>query len=235
MRSPKKSESLELRISHEAKTAFMRRCHAEGRSASDVIRQLIAAHASEKSSKRDTSTREWRLYMSNLFKTPPVVVGLSLVGAVAALALMSGASASADPAQAFSAIDTDRDAFISLPEYLRAAEPVAALAISQDGDQATVLTPQRARQLLLMDYRAYDQDNDGRVSAHEFLPRFDITTRISFYAVDTNADGDLKLDELLQFAQDDEAGAQRLRSAFDVLDINADGRVTLQEYQTVKL
>ena len=40
-RPPKKSETLEVRVPHAAKQAFMARCRAEGRSASDVIREFI--------------------------------------------------------------------------------------------------------------------------------------------------------------------------------------------------
>ena len=44
-RSPKKSESLEVRIPYAAKQAFMARCRREGRTASEVVRQLIEVRA----------------------------------------------------------------------------------------------------------------------------------------------------------------------------------------------
>jgi hypothetical protein len=43
MRTPKKSETLELRLPYEAKQAFMARCEAQGRSASEAIRAFIEA------------------------------------------------------------------------------------------------------------------------------------------------------------------------------------------------
>jgi hypothetical protein len=40
----KKSETLEIRLSYPAKLAFMARCHDEGRSASEALRQFIEGH-----------------------------------------------------------------------------------------------------------------------------------------------------------------------------------------------
>ena len=40
-RAPKKSESLEVRLAHPTKQAFMARCRREGRTASEVVRELI--------------------------------------------------------------------------------------------------------------------------------------------------------------------------------------------------
>ena len=44
-RSPKKSESLEVRLPFAAKQAFMARCRREGRTASEVVRALIEVPA----------------------------------------------------------------------------------------------------------------------------------------------------------------------------------------------
>jgi hypothetical protein len=38
---PKKSETLEVRLPYEAKTAFMARCHDDGRTASEAVRRFI--------------------------------------------------------------------------------------------------------------------------------------------------------------------------------------------------
>jgi hypothetical protein len=41
MAGPKKSETIEIRLSHEAKMAFMERCRRDRRTASDAIRLFI--------------------------------------------------------------------------------------------------------------------------------------------------------------------------------------------------
>ena len=53
MRTPKKSETLELRLPYEAKQAFMARCQADGRSASEAIRAFIEAEIEPKPRRRN--------------------------------------------------------------------------------------------------------------------------------------------------------------------------------------
>jgi hypothetical protein len=47
-RPPKKSETLELRLPYPTKQAFMARCQADGRSASEAIRAFIEAEVGER-------------------------------------------------------------------------------------------------------------------------------------------------------------------------------------------
>ena len=49
-REPKKSETLEVRLAHEAKQAFMAKTANEGRSASEVVRILVARYLAASSS-----------------------------------------------------------------------------------------------------------------------------------------------------------------------------------------
>ena len=43
-RAPKKSETLEIRIPYPTKTAFMEKARAEGRAASEIVRERIDAY-----------------------------------------------------------------------------------------------------------------------------------------------------------------------------------------------
>ncbi len=232
-REPKKTELIEFRISHEAKSAFLDHCRQDDRSASEVIRDLMRDHVVAPS-KRDQQRKEWKSDMTALLKKHPIstsaICAMSLLG-MSAIAT----TASADPAQAFAAIDTDRDGSISLSEYITASEPVAALSMDPDGTDVRVLSREDARSLLRRDYRAYDSNDDGKVDEREFMPRFDITTRISFYAVDVDGDGALTMDELTSFSNGTDAETARLKGAFNTLDANGNGSVTLQEYQIVRL
>lgn len=232
-REPKKTELIEFRISREAKSAFLDQCKRDDRSASEVIRELMHDHV-DAPSKRDKQRKEWRPDMTALLKKHPIstsaICALSLFGMSAV-----ATTASADPAQAFAAIDTDGDGSISLDEYITASKPVAALAMDSDGSDVRVLSREEAEWLLHRDYRAYDANGDGTVSEREFMPRFDITTRISFYAVDVNGDGTLTLNELKSFSNGTEEETARLESSFSVLDTNGNGSVTLQEYQFIRL
>ncbi len=232
-REPKKTELIEFRISHEAKSAFLDQCKRDDRSASEVIRTLMQSHVTDHSG-RDQQRKKWTPDMTALLKKHPIstsaLCALSLLGMSAV-----ATTASADPAQAFAAIDTNGDQTISLEEYITASEPVAALAMDADGSDARVLSEAEAKRLLARDYLAYDSNHDGKVDEREFMPRFDITTRISFYAVDLDGNGGLTLDEMTSFSSGAAREMARLEGAFRALDANGNGTITLQEYQIVKL
>lgn len=101
-RPPKKSESLEIRLSHADKAAFMRACRAEGRTASEVLRAAV--------DRRLTSSRK-------TFRLGHFALGAAAATALAAAAAPSLARPFAD-AQ-FQAIDRDRDRAINSAEFLR--------------------------------------------------------------------------------------------------------------------
>lgn len=232
-REPKKTELIEFRISHEAKSAFLDQCKRDDRSASEVIRELMQGHVGDHS-ERVQQRKEWKPDMTALLKKHPISTSALCVMSLFGMSAVA-TTATADPAQAFAAIDTNRDSYLSLEEYITASEPVAALTMDLDGSDARVLSSDEARRLLARDYLAYDSNNDGKVDEREFMPRFDITTRISFYAIDLNGDGALTLDELTSFSNGSEDENARLESSFAMLDVNSNGSITLKEYQIVRM
>jgi hypothetical protein len=112
-KSPKKSETIEVRIPHPTKSAFMEKARAEGRGASEIVREQIDLYL------RDTPpapTLRSRL--------PQHLRGLGLLfaGAASALALSlfaSPASALPDPKAAFAILDIDGDGLLSPAEFAR--------------------------------------------------------------------------------------------------------------------
>ena len=78
MRTPKKSETLEIRLSHTAKQAFMDRCRAEGRSASDAMREFIDGYG-QSPADRPWWDKSWRWIAA--------VLSALAVGAIAAPSL----------------------------------------------------------------------------------------------------------------------------------------------------
>jgi len=101
-RPPKKSETLEVRLPFETKTAFMARCQAEGRTASDAVRGFIEG---ELSPVRRTRMRGWHALAA-------AVAGL-ILGAVAAPSLAQ--TAIAHPS--FEVLDANHDGVLSPAEY----------------------------------------------------------------------------------------------------------------------
>ncbi|MDQ1153742.1 hypothetical protein [Brevundimonas sp. SORGH_AS_0993] len=121
-RAPKKSETVEIRLSHPIKTAFMARCRAEGRTASDAIRQFIEAEL-DGAARRPTKTLSgWRALIA------AAGAGLAL-GAVAAPSLAQSSLAQSSlvhssyqskgaDAERFARLDRNHDGVLSRDEYL---------------------------------------------------------------------------------------------------------------------
>ncbi|WP_331086302.1 hypothetical protein [Phenylobacterium sp.] len=108
-RPPKKSESLEIRIPHEAKQAFMARCQRDGRSASEALRSYIDREIAGPAPKRGR-----------------LIVGALIAAAVGAVALPSLARQPATDAAAellrraaFAQLDANHDGVLTLDEYRR--------------------------------------------------------------------------------------------------------------------
>lgn len=107
----KKSETVEIRLPHATKTAFMARCRAEGRTASDAIRRFIDAELSQTPSTQRSPRLAPRLGWRPLLAA--AVAGLAL-GAVAAPSL---AQSSPPSRAAFDRMDRNHDGVVSFEEY----------------------------------------------------------------------------------------------------------------------
>ncbi|MDO9338133.1 MAG: hypothetical protein Q7T61_17190 [Caulobacter sp.] len=144
-RSPKKSESLEIRLPHETKTAFMLRCRQDGLTASEVLRGDIEAHLARR------PTGGWARVRA--------VAGAAVILGVAASALPSLAAAMAAPS--FASLDKDRNGVLAFAEF--AAAPVR---IEAGGKEVAPDAPLRA-QLQRLAFDSCDADRDGRLSPAE--------------------------------------------------------------------
>ena len=112
-RRPKKSESLEVRIPYAAKQAFMAQCRSQGRTASEVVRELIEAGGSVGKSARHRTR----------------------LGAMLLIAAALGAAAAPSLARPlieaeFDQLDRDGDGVIQRAEYL--AGPLSAAPGTRD-------------------------------------------------------------------------------------------------------
>lgn len=111
-RPPKKSESLEIRIPYPTKQAFMARCRDEGRSASEVLRDLIETRLVEESlDAAKVARRRMRL-----------IAGALLALAVGAVAVPSLAHAphETQSRRAFERMDADHNGVVTYQEFRRA-------------------------------------------------------------------------------------------------------------------
>jgi hypothetical protein len=147
MRGPKKSETLEIRLPHGLKQAFMAHCRDEGRSASEALRDFIERAVAP----THPAARPLRW----------AVVGLAAVslGAIAAPSLARPSL----PAQ-FAHLDGDHDGRLSLAEFERGA----SVQIVVGGGTAHPLAPAKREGLLRQEFGRIDADRNGEIALDEF-------------------------------------------------------------------
>jgi hypothetical protein len=103
----KKSETIEIRLSYEAKTAFMERCRLERRSASEALRLFIDAQLDARSGVRPPRSPSWRIVVAGM-------IGAALgLGAAAP----SFAHATEYSKAAFDRLDRNHDGVLSYREF----------------------------------------------------------------------------------------------------------------------
>jgi hypothetical protein len=147
VRGPKKSETLEIRLPHALKQAFMARCQSDGQSASEALRAFIEQTLTEP--RRPRRPLRW------------AAVGLAAVslGAVAAPSLARPSL----PAQ-FARLDADHDGRLSLAEF----EQGASVQIALGSGTAHVLAPADRDGLLRSEFGRIDANRDGEIALDEF-------------------------------------------------------------------
>lgn len=107
MRPPKKSEAIEVRLSHAAKTAFMERCRREDRTASEAIRLFIEAEIQSQATPRRRRLPHWRTLIA-------VAAGMALGAGAAAPSL---AHATRTSRAMFDQLDRNHDGVLSYGEF----------------------------------------------------------------------------------------------------------------------
>ena len=104
---PKKSETIEVRLSHEAKTAFMERCRHEQLTASEAIRLFIDDQLTPQPKLRRRRGAGWRIAAAGI---AGAVLG---VGAAAP----AFAWAAQDTRPVFDQLDRNHDGVLSYQEF----------------------------------------------------------------------------------------------------------------------
>jgi hypothetical protein len=123
--SPKKSETLEIRLPHQTKTDFMARCQTEGRTASEAVRRFIEVELTEDAPRR-MRPGFWPARWPALGQALAAAAAGLAIGAVAAPSLAQTSpgqtahaqiSSGADPRAAFDRLDRNHDGVVSYVEF----------------------------------------------------------------------------------------------------------------------
>lgn len=178
VREAKKSETIELRVSHAVKQAFMTRCEAEGANASAVLRGCIETYLAG----ADSKPVENRTMKSILLK--PALAAISIAGA--AFALHAPALSAPDVAAHFARLDANGDGKVTREE-LRDAH---ALKAGHGGKAA----PHGAAHFRAAGHEdaafaAADADEDGALNQAEFAAHLAERHRVMFKKLDADGDG----------------------------------------------
>ena len=104
---PKKNGTIEIRLSEEAKTAFMERCRRDEQTASEAIRMFIDERLCERPSLRQRRVPGWRIAVA-------AIVGAALGVGVAAPSLARSVQ---NTRPAFDRLDRNHDGVLTHEEY----------------------------------------------------------------------------------------------------------------------
>jgi len=234
IRNPKKSDTIEVRLPHAVKRAFMDQCRAEGRTASNVVRGFVEARlAGDTPSPGDLPqpglVRRWL--------RPIAAAGM--IGAIG-LAMPAAVTAAPDFRPSYAAFDRNHDGVLTPDEFgPKRAEP----RIWCGEHRVMALPLRRAAMPDIRGLRPFavsasdfnlakaDANRDGKVSFGEFIAHRLRTFRAGFDLLDANHDGTLSPAEyaaawnLFSFL-----GRQPDVAPFQELDRNGDGKVAWTEF-----
>ncbi|PQA85623.1 EF-hand domain-containing protein [Hyphococcus luteus] len=193
-RPPKKTETIEIRLSPDAKQAFMASCEKRKRSASAVIRGFIDLYIAETNrAPQSIPIKEFdmlRLINKNKLRLS------ALAGCIAAGFALATTSAAADPRveAVFQWLDADHDEAISKQEFLSPEKTGEAsfngLMIMLTTKGAIPANETRERLFARM-----DQTKDGMLSLEELSSIVTVETVLNEPVLQADQDGDGKVAE----------------------------------------
>ena len=243
-RKPKKTESLEVRLPHEVKRAFMDRARSRGRTASSLVRDFIDSYLA------GTNPRTENRTMLKRIATPAAVT--SVIASAIALHVVTPTAASAQPdfKSVFNQLDVDKDGKLS-PEEMSGNAPLASepyahhsadmgqgaipLIVAAHSGMARIFhgsgSPQGQADMH-KSFAALDSDGNGAVTFGEFEAHHLEMVRHVFDTIDASQDGTIERSELSAAMEHIPAGVSALASvpSFERLDADSNGAISWAEF-----
>jgi Arc/MetJ-type ribon-helix-helix transcriptional regulator len=175
LREPKKSETIEVRLPYKVKSALMNKARAEGRSASEVIRQSIDSYLAQQ-------PKEARSMLLAVWK-PAALIGAGSLALVFASISATPSQAKPDLRSAFQMLDRNHDGAITINEFLRDASDPAIEKMHQahmkdaashggmgamHGEMMQAAHDKTSQRALRAHFAELDANSDGSITFKEF-------------------------------------------------------------------
>jgi Ca2+-binding EF-hand superfamily protein len=240
-KQPKKSDSLEVRLAHADKEAFMARARHRGQSASSLLRGFIdsyLANTDPSAEKHKTMTRFARRAAAALLAVTAITLYLVMPTSV---------SASPDLKSLFERLDRDRNGLLSSAEFILEDRAGAQSALAQmdlgkmlpslfvyhasGGLTGQVSGQVSTRHRLQIVFGDQDSDGNGVVSYGEFEAANLKTLREAFEFMDFDDDAGIEEHELREVVRHLPSPAAATVRPFDEIDSNRNAVISWDEFR----
>ena len=205
---PKKTDSLDVRLPHAVKRAFMDRARSQGRTASSLVREFIDSYLA------GTNPATEKRKMLKRLATPAAVT--SLVATVIALHMPTAVAAAPDFKSLFDQLDRNEDGKLSPEEFASRSE--TDVIFSHNPPDLGHVVP-----MMIAVHSATHQ-----ALSDERSPAAHAAARDIFSRLDGDGNG------AITFGEFESHHLAALRQGFDALDADQDARIDQAEYAAMR-
>jgi Ca2+-binding EF-hand superfamily protein len=231
VRSQKKTEMIEVRVSHETKRDFLAACERAGRTASDVVRESIDSYIKQQDRPLPATPERKRPFLMSILQPIRRKRYLAAGSVVAGMALMAAlpSAAAPGPEATFKGLDANADGVLTIEEF--SASPPGT-------KQMTLRSPQRGATSDPATVYVVLPDADGKAAEQRREVRYQAMggaaplsmadrRRADFASYDNNKDGKVDYNEYR------DRFSNMLRNGYSKLDKDNSGNLDPNEYQAL--